>query len=180
MIMAHMQIIHSGVDVSHIYWALMENPWLWNQHTGRTQDPDSPHHGLDDIWVRFGSEDDAQSNAPHESQWYPAADVLNVQQICLDLMKAVGGVKLGGVLITRIPPGAVCKPHQDHGWHAYQYEKFLLQIASAPGQSFHFVGEKIVTKPGDVAWFNNQETHWVVNDSPYERISMIVCIKLEK
>ncbi len=177
--MKNIELLLTGVDVSAIYWNLLKNPLLWNQHTGRTDNPESPHHGLDDIWVRFGDQERIKDNAPHDAFWYPSAEVLGVKRLCLDLMHHVGGVELGGVLITRIPPGATCKPHEDHGWHAKRYEKFAVQIASAPGQAFCFEDESLETKPGDVYWFDNSNMHWVINDTPYERVTMICCIRRE-
>lgn len=171
------KLLDSGLNVGRIYWALQKNPQLWNQHTRRTEHPDSPHHGLDDIWVRFGTEDDATTDKPHAPSWYEAVDVLGIKPFLRDLMHAVGGDVLGGVLITRIPPGAICKPHRDIGWHAFEYQKYGVQIASAPGQKFCFEDIELETAPGDVFWFENQSLHWVVNPTPYERITMIACIK---
>lgn len=177
--MRKIELLSSGVNVSPIYWALLTNPQLWNTHGARTEDPTSPHHGLDDIWARFGDPARAQDGAAHDSFWYPSADLLGIKPLCLDLLRSVNGVELGGVLITRIPPGAQCKPHTDPGWHARRYEKFAVQIASAPGQRFCFEGESLETKPGDVFRFDNQHTHWVTNETPYERVTMIVCIRRE-
>lgn len=174
------QLVAKDWDVSSILWALRSHPELWNTHKMRTESPDSPHHGLDDIWARFGDPDRATDGAPHESYWYPAADLLGIRQICHDLMHMVHGEELGGVLITRVPPGAEVKPHIDPGWHAQHYDKFAIQITSAPGQCFHFEDQSLETRPGDVFWFDNQFTHWVTNDTPYERITMIVCIRKEK
>lgn len=171
--------ILQGVPVAPVLWALQANQQLWNQHTTRTEATDSPHHGLDDIWARYGDPARASDDAPHDAHWYQSADVLGVRSICHDLMRFVEGVELGGVLITRIPPGASVKPHTDPGWHARRYEKFGVQIASAPGQRFCFEGEELETRPGDVFWFDNAHTHWVTNDTPYERITMIVCIRKE-
>ena len=172
-----MQIIGEGVNVAPIYWKLLQHPELWNRNLARTECTDSPHHGLDDIWARYGDPERAKDGLAHDSYWYPEADILGLRPYCLDLMRYVGGVELGGVLLTRIPPGKMCKPHVDPGWHARRYEKFLVQITSAPGQFFCFEGEQYETKPGDVAWFDNQYLHWVTNDTPYERVSMIVCIR---
>jgi hypothetical protein len=171
------RLVTTGINVAPIYWALQSHPELWNHNTERTENPSSPHHGLDDIWARFGNPEHAVNGMPHDAHWYPAADVLGIKEICHDIMRLVMGVELGGVLITRIPPGAMCKPHNDIGWHAQRYEKFALQITSAPGQRFHFEGESLETKPGDLFWFDNQFTHWVTNDTQYERITMIVCIR---
>jgi aspartyl/asparaginyl beta-hydroxylase (cupin superfamily) len=94
-------------------------------------------------------------------------------------MTMVKGEKLGGVLITRIPPGAVCKPHVDPGWHARHYQKYAIQIEANPQQAFHFAGVSLVTGPGDLYWFDNAHEHWVTNDSDADRVTLIVCIKNE-
>lgn len=177
--MSKIKLISQGAHVAPFLWALQAHPELWNQHTTRTESPESPHFGLDDIWARFGDPARASDGSPHDSFWYLAADVLGIKEFCLDLMRAVDGVELGGVLITRIPPGKECKPHTDPGWHARRYQKFGVQITSAPGQKFCFEGEELETRPGDVFWFDNQFSHWVTNPTPYERVTMIVCIRKE-
>lgn len=171
--------ILQGVPVSPILWNLQSHPELWNVQRARTESPASPHHGLDDIWVRYGDPERAIDGQAHDARWYPSSDLIGVKSMCLDLMRFVGGVELGGVLITRIPPGASVKPHTDPGWHARRYEKYGVQIASAPGQRFCFEGEDLETQPGDVFWFDNAHTHWVTNPTSYERITMIVCIRRE-
>lgn len=175
--MMKIDLLQQGLPVAPIYWALLEHPELWNQNKTRTESPDSPHHGLDDIWARYGDPSRAVDGLPHDAFWYPSADVLGVKALCLDIMRAVDGIELGGVLITRIPPGAKCKPHTDPGWHARRYEKYGVQITSAPGQKFCFEGESLETKPGDLFWFDNQYSHWVTNPTQYERVTMIVCIR---
>lgn len=172
------KLIRGGIDVAPIYWKLLQHPELWNQNTTRTASPDSPHHELDDIWARFVDMKEADG-LPRESVWYPAAEILGIKPLCLDIMRLVEGTELGGILITRIPPGAKCKPHVDNGWHARRYEKLAVQITSAPGQKFCFEGQELETKPGDLFWFDNQYTHWVTNDTPYERVTMIICIRKE-
>jgi quercetin dioxygenase-like cupin family protein len=173
------KLLQRGLNVMPIYWALQQRPELWDQHTTRTRDAESPHHGLSDIWARFGPEEAAETGQPHDSAWYPCADMLGVKQLAHDVMHFVHGVRLGGVLITRIPAGRRCKPHTDPGWHARYYDKFAVQIASAPGQSFCFEGEALETQPGDLFWFDNQHLHWVENPTPYERITLICCIRKE-
>jgi hypothetical protein len=120
--------IAQGLNVSGLYWNIQQNPHLWDEHTNRTAAIDSPHHGLNDIWARYGDPERTQDDRPHDAHWYPAADVLGVKPMCFDLMRYVNGVELGGVLITRIPPGATCKPHRDTGWHALRYEKFAVHL----------------------------------------------------
>ena len=174
------QRLQQNIPVGDIYWKLQQNPHLWDEHTERTASPNSPHHELNDIWARYGDPAHAVTGQPHTAHWYPAADVLGIKPLCFDLMHLVKGVELGGVLFTRIPPGVTCKPHTDNGWHARWYEKFAVQITSAPGQVFHFEGESLETRPGDLFTFDNEYLHWVTNDTKYERVTMIVCIHREK
>ena len=168
--------VSEGMDVAPLYAALLENPELWDQTPARTAPAHSPHHGLSDIYIRYSAGNPLDAD-PHESVWYPAADLLPVKDLIFQLMHAVRGERPGGVLITKIPAGKMCKPHRDGGWHAGYYEKFGIQIQSAPGQAFCFDGESLETKPGDVFWFDNAHTHWVTNDTPHDRITLIVTLK---
>lgn len=169
-----------GFDVAPMQAALAAHPELWNQHKGRTGY--GPHSQVSDIWVRYNAfenfeRDPSTFNDEHESVWYPAAQVLPVRTLVFDVMRQVEGERLGGILITRIPPGGQVEPHVDHGWHARYYEKFAIQVMAAPEQRFCFEGESLITKPGDLFWFENSYSHWVTNDSPVERITMICCIR---
>jgi quercetin dioxygenase-like cupin family protein len=177
--MSKIKLISENANIAPIHWAILQHPELWNEHNARTKDKSSPHYELDDIWPRFGEIEYAENNQPHDSKWYPSADILGIKPLVYDLFRAVEGVELGGVLITRIPAGKECKPHTDPGWHARRYDKFGVQITSAPGQKFCFDKEELETKPGDIFWFDNQYTHWVINPTPYDRITMIVCIRKE-
>lgn len=172
--------VMENVPVAQLYWSLMQRPELWNQRTARTEHPDSPHHGCDDIWLRFGQSGEGEDALrPHDAVWYPEAADLGVKPLCYDLMRFAMGDELGGVLLTRVPAWHRVEPHVDNGWHAKRYEKFAVQIAAAPGQRFCFEDEELESKPGDVYWFDNQHTHWVENPTPYERVTLIVCIRKE-
>lgn len=176
--MTPIKLLSSGINVAPMLWALQEHPEFWNQNRMRTESPDSPHHGLSDIWARYAAPG-VDGSQPHESVWYPCADLMPARELVYPLMSAIGGDQLGGVLITKIPPGKTCKPHSDPGWHARHYQKFAIQIQSHPKQAFHFEGATLVTKPGDLFWFDNQHTHWVTNESDQDRITMIVCIRTD-
>lgn len=177
---APIQLLERGLDVWGMRQALERHPELWDERTERTAPVDSPHHGLSDIWARFADPATLQADGSHDSIWYPAADVIPVRQLTRYLMTKYHGERLGGVLVTRIPPGAQCKPHTDPGWHARYYDKYAVQIDAAPEQAFHFADASLVTEPGDVFWFDNSHTHWVTNDSQRARITLIVCIRTER
>lgn len=177
--MSPIKLLWKGLDVAPIQAALAAHPELWDQNIARTAPEDSPHHGLSDIWARYAEPGTMREDGSHDSAWYVPESVLPIREIVFQLMTAVKGTRLGGVLITRIKPGQICKPHTDPGWHARHYQKFAVQIEAAPEQAFHFHGHNLVTEPGDVFWFDNSHEHWVTNDSQSDRITMIVCIRTE-
>ena len=177
--MQHLLPLFENFNVTPLRLALRRNSGLWNAVKTRTASPTSPHREVDDIWVRYAETPEAGSaNTPHDSVWLqPALALPEAAPLAFQLMAAVSGERLGGILITRIPPGRRVYPHTDRGWHAQYYDKFAIQISSHPQQSFNFSDGAFHAKPGDVYWFDNSHSHWVENPSPVERITMIVCIK---
>jgi hypothetical protein len=176
-----------GLDVTPLLLELKNNPQLWNTNTYRTSNPNSPHREVDDIWIRYNRMEVLENtpellHAEHDSVWYPAIERLpSLRKLALDLMHHVKGERLGGILITRIPPWKQVYPHDDRGsWHAAYYDKYAVQLESAPGQSFEFEEGGFAAAPGDVYWFNNQVKHWVTNNSDFDRITAIICIRTDK
>lgn len=177
------------VDISELKETIDNHPELWNQHTLRTESPDSPHYGCDDIWVRFNDWKNYDPNNPqafhgeHESVWYQNKIAVKVAEMVLGLTPNFGqyanGVQLGGVLITRIPVGGKVLRHNDAGrWHAEYYkDKYLIPLKCDDKQAFCFDGDRHVTEVGHVYKFNNLVDHWVDNDSDQERISLIICMR---
>ncbi len=171
------------VDVRPMLAALDANPQVWNQHTARLKQ--YAHSGVSDIWVRYRSYKDwtgdlGEFNNAHEAVWYPVADILPVREIVYKVMTAVEGERLGGVLITRIPPGGSVKPHVDRGWHASHYDKFAIQLAGNAAQGFCFKAARLTPLAGDLYAFNNSLTHWVENPSDEHRITLIICIRTRR
>lgn len=177
--MSHIRLLASGIDVAAMQVALAAHPELWDENTARTAPEDSPHHGLSDIWARFAAPG-VDGSQPHLPVWYPCADLLPIRELVYPLMSLAQGDQLGGVLITKIPAGAECKPHLDPGWHARYYEKFAVQIHADPGQAFHFDDDALVTKPGDLFAFDNAHVHWVTNPTAFDRVTVIACIRTDR
>jgi hypothetical protein len=160
------------------------NPQLWNQNLLRTTHENTPHKDVDDIWVRFNdAEKYTKDNQylvldEHESIWYPAIEYLPaVRDIVFSLMAKVHGVRLGRVLITRLPPGKEITPHSDSGSHASYFERYHCVLQSLPGSLFRCGDEQINMLTGTIWWFQNIIEHSVVNNSADDRIHLIVDIK---
>ncbi len=181
--MSNIKLIAKGFCVYPLSLALTRNPQLWDEFRVRTEGDQSPHRDMPDIFVRYNDRknydgDRQRFNEEHDSVWYPCIGVIpEAKQLALQLMTLVHGERLGGIFITKIPPGKQCHPHIDSAWHSHYYDKYVIQVESHPMQAFQFGGEALVTEPGDVFWFDNSKTHWVTNDSPVDRISMIVAIR---
>lgn len=180
----NIRYLGKGLDVTPLLMHLEGAPELWNQHRARTQSDGygGAHKQVSDIWVRFNpmrnyTGDPSFFSEPHESEWYPAADMIPVKPMVRKVMAIVGGERLGGVLITRIPAGGMVRPHVDDGWHARYYDKYAVQLEGNAKQAFCFEGESLSSEPGDLYTFDNSKLHWVTNDSDEERMTLIMCIR---
>lgn len=184
------RILHRGVMVAPLIQQLDAAPELWDENVFRTEGKGpyaaSPHGRISDIIVRFNdwanwTGDRAAFNEEHESVWWGAYDKLPyIQPLVFDLMRKFYAERLGMVLITRVPPHCNVGKHVDVGWHARFYLKFAVQVKSAPGQFFCFKGVKMETKPGDLYAFDNSKPHWVENPTDEERITLIICMRLQQ
>jgi Aspartyl/Asparaginyl beta-hydroxylase len=174
-------------DVERLKRELEESPEVWNEIPFRTRVFEgSPHREVDDVWVRYNhfrnfNGDWAKFHDRHESEWYKVCEKIpSARRLSRDLANALQTSELGGVLLTRVPAGKQVYPHRDQGWHAGYYEKFVIQIVSAPGQMFCFEDEELNARPGECYWFDNSYLHWVKNPTEEDRVSLIVCVRREK
>lgn len=170
-------------DVSALVEQIQAHPEVWNTHRARTEQYGTPHNGVSDIWVRYNAWENytgdwAAFHDEHESVWYPVCEVLTAVK---PLVKAVAlsqkAKRIGGVLITKVPPGARVEPHIDGGWHARHYDKFAVQLQGNKDQAFCFEDSRLSAEPGDLYTFDNSKLHWVTNDSEADRMTLIVCLK---
>lgn len=175
--------IASGFDVAPLVAQIEAAPDIWNTHRQRTEMYGTPHNGVSDIWVRYNdwanySGDWAAFNGPHASVWYPVVDrIPAVKGLCEAVMARVGLDELGGVLITKIPPGGQVAPHVDGGWHAGHYLKFGLQLLGGPDQTFWFEDAQLSPEAGDLYAFDNSRLHAVYNCSERDRMTAIICLR---
>lgn len=189
--MKHFLKISENVNIKPLLWQLAARPDLWDMHRRRKDAPGTPHSKMSDIWVRYNdvelftkSGDFSRFNDQHFPIWYPAYKALPaLKPLIFNLMGLTEGEHLGGVLITRIPPGEGIAQHVDRGWHVEFYDKFYLSVRSSPGAKFichEGEAEALEPKPGECWRFDNRLPHSVVNESSEDRITLIVCIKTDK
>lgn len=154
---------------------------LWGQDRTRLEYAGSPFSETSDIYVRF-ARDWEIAKGPHFPEWLPAASRLpSCRPIVFDLMARFRASHLGGVLLTRIPPGGSVKPHSDLGsWHAEFYNAKVYVILSANDQCVNrFESDEFNMKTGEAWLFNNLITHSVENHGGSCRDSMIVCMRVD-
>lgn len=157
--------------------ALARQPELWNQNSLRTEFPGTPHGEADDIWLWFNDQKEDVANAIQVIP-YPAWTLLpQARQIVFDLLRAVEGVQLGRVIITRLKPGKQIIPHRDAGAPAEFFKRYQVALQSLPGAIFQIEDEQAGFKTGDIWLINNRAEHSVQNNSQDDRVVMIVDIR---
>jgi len=169
-------------DVAPLLAELDSAPWVWNRRRERREFPDSPHRDVDDIWLRFHPAGLPRTvQEPFFSVWYPESEALSdAKRICSDVIHFVRATYLGGILITRIPPGKRVFSHHDRGpWHAGFHEtKVYVALKSNEDCTNLFgpigVEESFTMAAGEVWQFNNQVFHQCLNDGGSDRISLII------
>jgi len=187
--MNHMVKLAQGIDTAPLLLAIARQPKLWNRHRMRKDYAESPHAQMDDIWLRFNDEkpfkekdDFTDISEQHDSVFYPEWYALpQARPIVFGLMTRVEGTRLGGILITRIPPGGRILPHADDSWHVRHYNTKIYVVLQSNPQCINRVeDERVAMAPGEAWYFDNTKEHDVVNDGPDDRISLIVSIRCEK
>lgn len=172
--------IFEGLDVVPLLAALATKPHLWNAHDLRTTFSGSPHAQCDDIWLFFNEVPEDQGAVVNDIQVQPYEawhELPQARQLIFDLMYRVGGVQLGRVLITRLPPGGTIPEHADQGAPAEYYQRFQIALQSRPGCLFS-IGEEVVQfSMGECWWIDNSTPHSVVNNSDDDRIALVVDIR---
>ena len=178
--------IDYAVDIGLLLEQIQANPQLWNQNPERRNGGDSPHAEMSDIWLRFRPKDELLEYEhyvePHIPAWYPSRRLLTeVERISLDLMAHFRAVQLGGILITKIPPGCSIKPHDDRGrWHPEFFNtKIYIPLQSNDGCVNICEEDSVNMKTGEVWTFDNLKVHSVENNGTTDRITLIISLRTE-
>lgn len=178
--------IAQGIDVIPLRLSLLLQPELWNHHNERKDFEGSSHKETSDIWIRYNdpknlSQGYEKFTSEHESIWYPAYKKLpHLRPIIFGLMARCEATRLGGVLITKIPAGKCILPHADSGWHPEYYNvKIYVPIQTNNKTINHVEDESVIMNEGDAWYFDNTKIHSVENNGMDDRITLIICMKVE-
>lgn len=178
--MKFFQPIAANIDVIPVMNALAGKPHLWNQNRLRTEHPGTAHSQVSDIWVWFNDPIDPKSVIDdREVIPFPAwSELPQLRPIIFDLMRRVDAVRLGRVIITKLPAGKRITPHVDGGAPAEYFTRYQIALQSLPGSLFHIGDETVNFRTGECWRINNRETHSVENNSSDDRIALIVDLRL--
>jgi hypothetical protein len=171
--------IAQGVDVIPLLNAIAGKPDLWDENTLRTRHPRTAHGEVSDIWVWFNDDSDS-SKVIDDREVIPYrawSELPQVRPLVLDLMRRVEGVRLGRVIITRLPPGKRITPHVDGGAPATYYTRYQVALQSEPGAVFRIGDEAVTFRTGEVWRIDNTLEHSVENNSAADRIVLIVDVR---
>lgn len=181
--MSNFTLVASGLPVKALSAQLRAHTELWGVHPERIKGV-SPHADSQDIWVRYRARNELRGpkdfGTPHWSVWYPAVDLIPAAKtLSLEVMRIVGGTHLGGVLLTKIPPGGKILPHDDRGtWHAETMDFKVWLLIEANEQCVNTCeDEAVVMRPGEGWTFSNLKTHSVENTGTTDRICLIICMR---
>jgi len=185
--MRHFLQIGSGANTAGVLAEIHRQPELWDENPHRRKIEEGPHGGMTDIWLRYnrmpkdGPVDWEKFNGPHFPVFYPAwHKIPSVQPIVYSVLAAVRGVMLGGVLITRIPPGGKIEPHRDDSWHVRHFNAKCYVVLQGNDKCFYQIGdERVAMRTGDTWTFDNRKVHSVDNQGDDWRMTLIVCCRTE-
>ena len=186
--MQNFQKITTGVDVLPLRHALMLVPELWDKYSLRKRA--EQHAGVQSIILRCNPYSKGQDINDvlfgTHCENYPAAALLpRAWRLVMGLMAQVEGEELGRVVIARARPGETVHPHTDlipnapagAVQPAEYYQRYHIVVQSQPGCVFTCGDESVQMGIGEVWWFDNTKVHSVVNNSPDDRVHLIVDIR---
>jgi hypothetical protein len=181
--MSHFTRIASGIDVGPAMAQIDANPQLWNTYDNR-RSGESPHRESSDMWLRYRDpallKTAADFRYEHESVFYPAWRTLTaLHPIAETITGILNPTRIGGFLMTRIPPGCQVYPHHDRGsWHAEYYDMKVWIPLRANDRCINWVeDEAMVWEPGTAWHHDNLKTHAVENWGDTERVCLILCFR---
>jgi hypothetical protein len=84
------------------------------------------------------------------------------------------GEVLGRSRLMRLAPGAEVKLHVDFNYHWVSRVRIHVPVVTDPEVIFHCADQRVHMAPGECWLFNSWRRHRVTNDSPVERVHLVV------
>lgn len=182
------KFLHAGIDTTPHIYELGDNKWL--SDTYLRDYPQGPFGDTESVIMRFPPRSVVETEEAlkeyqmnidqHENVWQPIANELpQLKNLAMWLMNAVGGTRLGRVLINKVKPDGHIYAHADTPVHALYWSRFHIVLYAKPGNDFHCGDEMVNMETGEIWYFRNDLIHEVINNSNDVRIHMVIDIKCE-
>jgi hypothetical protein len=183
--------IADGLDTAPLLLALRRRAGIWKEDTYLRDYPQGPFGEIESVILRFPPRSVKETEAElanhlshvdqHENVDQPIYKLLpEARSLVMNLMAYVQGERLGRCIINKISPGGKIYPHEDTPAHAEYWDRFHIVLDSQPGVIFRCGDERVYMARGSVWWFQNAIDHEVVNNSPADRIHLVVDIRTSK
>lgn len=179
--MRYFHKLAEGLVITPLLHAVQRNPKWWDEDTCRTTFDGTPHVEVNDIILRFGSNDVDEAGDDLEAvDREVMAKIPGAKNVALDLMRMVGGVRLGRMVITKLEPGKKILPHKDTiGKYASYYSRYHLVLQGLPGSLFRCGDETVNMRTGEIWWFDASVEHELMNNSPEDRIHALIDVRID-
>lgn len=181
--MRFFQLLATGMPVLPILHTITRNHVWWDMDTARTSFEGSPHAEAHDIILRSCVTEGRSLAEAYVDLDAEDRDLMRslpeAKMMVLDLMRLVGGSRLGRVVIAKTEPGGRIEMHKDEGAYADYYTRYHIVLQGFPGSMFMCGDENVNMKSGDWWWFDHKSPHMLVNNSPDDRIHLIADIRLD-
>jgi hypothetical protein len=173
----------TGIDCVPVLLELNRAAHLWDRNPERRLYPGTPHEAMTDITVRYMPEDDVTMEArrlEHRNVFWPAWHALPaLRPMVFALMARVQATELGGILLTRLPPGKMIQPHSDAGNWAPEFYNCKAHVTLAGSALVCCENEAVTFAAGTVWTFDNLLVHSISNEGDRDRIVVIVSMRCE-
>jgi hypothetical protein len=173
--------IAGGLDVTPLLLAVTRRD-IWKEDTFLRNYPQGPFGDVESIILRFPNRELVEAGGDEHENYDRDVykDFPEARHIVMALMARVGGERLGRVILNKIRPGGRISPHADSPNHAEYWDRFHVVLQSASGVVFRAEEEQVFMAPGETWWFQNAVEHEVINNSPIERIHLVIDIRTSK
>lgn len=172
--MRFFQRLAQNEQVASLLNAVMREGELWNQDMSRTGADSSPYRELDDIILRSVVQNPRECGDRSEVAKFPFAKVM-----AFNLMRLVGGVQLGSLVICKLQPGQKIPLHVEAGPYADFYARYLVVLSAGPGAIYSSGDETVMMSSGDVWWLDHKSQHGSKNNSQDDFIWLLIDLRVE-
>lgn len=152
--------------------AIMRDPDLWNQDMSRTAA--EPYREMDDIILRDVVHPPRECADRSEMARFPYA-----RAMAFDLMRMVGGVQLGSLIICKLQPAQKMPLHVEAGPCAEFYSRYMVVLNAGAGAIYSSGDETVNMASGDVWWIDHKAQHGAKNNSQDDFIWLMIDLRVE-